>query len=174
MTEGWKSRRFKQGACLQCGTQLTGISGPKGHTPEKGSIMICVECSYVMEWSGEGFVELSAEAMKEIENEPELQEALKASRAFRDFLDSPPVIRTDDPQRVIDAIKGINPDVRVVVLEDLPPEICEECGKLKELRPYGLKKPNGLRKWVCVPCAEKNPEELSRAWDERMEGKNPV
>lgn len=171
----WESRRFGQGACLHCGAPLTGITGPAGHTPEKGSIMVCAYCHYVMEWSGESFVELSAEAMKEIDCEPALQEALAATRAFKASQENGPlVIGTNDPQRAIEYIKGINPDIKVIVLEDLPPEICEDCGQLQELRPYGLRKPNGARKWVCMPCAEKNPAELSRAWDERMEGTNPV
>lgn len=171
----WESRRFWQGACLQCGALLTGITGPKDHAPQKGSIMVCAYCHYVMEWSGEGFTELSAEAMKEIEDEPELQEALAVTRAFKaSQREGPLVVETDDPAAAIDYIKGINPAIKVVVFEELPPEICEDCGQLKELRPYGLRKPDGVRKWVCKDCAEKNPEELERAFVERMEGTNPV
>ncbi len=171
----WESRRFGQGACLQCGAPLTGITGPKDHVPQKGSIMVCAYCQYVMEWSGEGFVELSAEALKEIENEPELQEALAATRAFKAKRESGPlVIETNDPTAALDYIKGVNPDIKVVVLEELPPEVCEDCGKLDELRPYGLRKESGVRKWVCMDCAEKNPAEMEKAFWERVEGTNPV
>jgi DNA-directed RNA polymerase subunit RPC12/RpoP len=151
--EEWDNRRFKQGACLHCGKELDGISGPKGHDPQKGSIMVCGYCSYVMEWGGEGFAELSEAAMKELETEPDLKQALARTRAFRA------------------ALKG---EVKVLVLEELPPEICQDCGKLKELRPYGKKQANGVRQWVCKACAEKDPAEMERAFEERMEGKNPV
>jgi hypothetical protein len=64
--------------------------------------------------------------------------------------------------------------MKVIVVEPLPPEICEECGKLEELRPYGRKKENGVRKWVCFDCAAKDPAERDRAFDERIDGTNPV
>jgi hypothetical protein len=62
-----------------------------------------------------------------------------------------------------------DPDVAAVLAA-----ICEDCGKLEELRPYGHKKPDGKRKWVCFPCAHKDEAELNRAFDERIEGENPV
>lgn len=179
----WESRRFGNGACLQCGAPLTGITGPKDRQPEKGSIMVCAYCQYVMEWDGAGFAELSAEVMKELEDEPELpelQRALAATRAFqiarrrKPQEEGPLVIGTNDPAAAIDYIKGINPDIKVVVLEQLPPEVCEECSKLDELRPYGLRKESGVRKWVCKDCAEKNPAEMEKAFWERVEGTNPV
>ena len=42
----WESYRFKQGACLNCGKPLTGITGPK-ERPSKGAIMVCAECQYL-------------------------------------------------------------------------------------------------------------------------------
>ena len=73
------------------------------------------------------------------------------------------------------ALRGLPwiPD-RVIMLEPREPEVCEDCGKLDELRPYGHKKADGKRKWVCFPCAQKDEAELDRAFNERMEGENPV
>ena len=159
-----KSRKFDMGVCLACGKPLTGLTPMDGETmtPNAGALMICGHCSYIQMWDGAKLVELPPEVMKEIEDDPacapELQVALAMTKAFRQA--------------------GVTPqtagEVKVIVLENLPPEICEECGKLEELRPYGLKKASGVRKWVCMDCAQKNPEEMSKAWDERMEGTNPV
>jgi hypothetical protein len=151
------SYRFEQGPCLNCGKRLNGLTGPKAR-PSPGDIMMCTECHYVMEWNGAGFSELSAETMVELADHPELQKGLAITKAFQDL-----------------KAKGeLTPNVRVVVLEALDPQICEDCGKLEECRPYGKKKPDGERMWVCMPCAEKDPAEMSRAFDERMEGQNPV
>jgi hypothetical protein len=70
--------------------------------------------------------------------------------------------------------KGIKPKISVIHLTPLEPEICEDCGKKDELRPYGKRKANGVRQWVCFPCARKDEAELHRAFEERIEGKNPV
>ena len=151
------SYRFRQGPCLQCGQLLNGLTGPKAR-PDKGDIMMCTECSYVMEWNGEGLSELTADLMTELADHPELEKGLAVTRAFQQ----------------LKAQGALPQNVRVVVLEALPPQPCEDCGKLEECRPYGRKKPDGRRMWVCMPCAEKDPAEMSKAFDERMEGDNPV
>ena len=61
-----------------------------------------------------------------------------------------------------------------VVIEELPPEICEGCGKLDELRPYGKRKENGARMWVCFDCAMLDEPEAARAFEERFTGENEV
>jgi hypothetical protein len=38
------------------------------------------------------------------------------------------------------------------VAEGLPPEVCEVCGNLEELRPYGPIR-DGRRLWICFDCA---------------------
>jgi hypothetical protein len=148
----WETVRFNSGACLHCGQPLTGVTGPVSG-PVKGSLMVCGGCGYVMEWDGEKNVELSAETMAEASQDPEVDKILAVTRALRDLPFTPQ---------------------RVIMFEGREPEICEDCGQLEELRPYGHKKADGKRKWVCFPCAHKDEAELSRAFDERMEGENPV
>jgi hypothetical protein len=148
----WETVRFNSGACLNCGMPLTGVTGP-ARGPQKGSLMVCGSCGYVMEWDGEKNVECSAELMAEASQDPEVAKIFAVTRALRDLPFTPE---------------------RVIMLEPREPEICEDCGKLDELRPYGHKKEDGKRKWVCFPCAHKDEAELMRAFDERMEGENPV
>ena len=148
----WQTNRFNAGRCLHCNAPLTDITGPASR-PDKGSMMICGDCGYAMEWDGEKNVELSSELMAELSNDRGFDRVLAVTRALRDL----PIM----PKRVI-------------MLEPREPEICEDCGKLEELRPYGHKKPDGKRKWVCFPCAQKDEAELNRAFGERMEGENPV
>lgn len=156
-THDMSTYRYDQGPCLNCGKLLNGLTGPSAR-PSEGDIMMCTECSYVMEWDGKGFRELSPALMVELADHPELHKGLAVTKALQEL-----------------KAQGTLPqNVRVVVLEPLPPQICEECGDMHECRPYGLRKPDGERKWVCMPCAEKNPAELSKAFDERMEGDNPV
>jgi hypothetical protein len=148
----WETTRFNSGNCLHCNSPLTGITGPAAR-PDKGSLMVCGGCGYAMEWDGEKNAELSSETMTELSNDPRYDRMLAVTRILRQL--------------------PVTPE-RVIMLEGREPEICEDCGKLEELRPYGHKKPDGNRKWVCFPCAQKDEAELSRAFDERMEGKNPV
>lgn len=148
----WTTTRIDMGACLHCGMPLTAVTGP-AERPDKGSLMICGGCSYVMEWDGEKNAEVSEAAMEEASKDPDYEKLLAVTRALRDL-----------PRM---------PD-RIIMIEPREPAICEDCGKLEELRPYGHRKANGERKWVCKPCAEKDPAEMERAFDERMEGKNPV
>jgi hypothetical protein len=148
----WTTTRFNSGSCLHCNSPLTGIAGPAPR-PDKGALMICGDCGYAMEWDGEKNAELSSETMTELSNDPSYDRMLAVTRMLRQL--------------------PVTPE-RVIMLEPREPEICEDCGKLEELRPYGHKKADGKRKWVCFPCAQKDEAELNRAFDERMEGKNPV
>lgn len=151
MSQDWDSYRFKQGKCLHCGITLNGLTGPRGG-PTKGALMVCAKCSYVMEWDGDGFVELSAETMKEASEDPDVAQLLAVTRALR-------------------ALPRI-PD-RVIMLEPREPQPCEVCGTIKECRPYG-KKVDGKRQWVCFDCGLKDPAEMERAFKERLDGKNPL
>lgn len=145
--------RYKLGNCLACNKFMDSVTGPAGGVPN-GSIMICAYCSHVMQWNGKKFIELSPEIMEEIKDMPDLKEALTRAKLFQAW-----------KQKT---------KVHVIVLEPLEPEICEECGQFDECRPYGRRKANGIRKWVCFPCARKDEAELQKAFDERMEGKNPT
>jgi hypothetical protein len=148
----WTSRRLEQGACLHCGAALNAVTGP-AERPAKGSIMVCGECGYIMEWDGERHVELSEAAMTELSADPHYEDMLAITRRLRDL------------PRIPD---------RIVMLEAREPEICEDCGDLSELRPYGHKKSDGKRRWVCFRCAMRDTAETDRAIEERFEGRNPV
>ena len=149
MTEDWDSYYFaKGGACLHCGMTLDGLTGPK-EGPSKGSLMVCAKCAYVMEWDGDKFIELSAETMKEASKDPEVAKILAVTQALRRL------------PRIPD---------RIIFLEPREDEICEACGKLAELRPYGKKLKSGKREWVCFDCAQKDPKNTEEAFEERMRG----
>jgi DNA-directed RNA polymerase subunit RPC12/RpoP len=148
----WTSVRFNSGTCLHCGAPFTGLTGP-AEQPTMGALMVCGDCGYVTEWDGEKHVELSETTMAEASANPEYAKLLAVTRALRALPRMPQ---------------------RIIMLEPREPEICEDCGKLDELRPYGHKKADGKRKWVCFPCAHKDEAELNRAFDERIEGENPV
>jgi hypothetical protein len=57
---------------------------------------------------------------------------------------------------------------KFVGIEELPPEICQQCGKVAELRPYGERQENGARLWICFECGMKDEAETDRAIDERF------
>jgi hypothetical protein len=147
------SRKFNAGFCLACNAPMTGITGPAGGVPD-GAVMICAICSHAMQWDGTKVIELTPELMEELKLDESFKKAAMMARLFQEFK------------------KGNRP--KVIMLEPLEPEKCEECGKIDECRPYGKRKANGVRKWVCFSCARKDEKELSRAFDERMEGKNPT
>lgn len=50
-----------------------------------------------------------------------------------------------------------------IIVEEEEPQQCEDCGELKELRPYG---PNGTK--VCVTCALKDPVSMYREMDKAL------
>jgi hypothetical protein len=147
MSQDWDTYRSAVGGCLHCGKTLNGVTGPKGG-PTKGALMVCAECAYVMEWDGEKLVELSDETLKEASADPDTARILAATRALRG----------------LDRVPN-----RVIFLEPRPPEICEACGRLEELRPYG-QKIDGKRQWVCFDCAQKDPKNAEEAFEERIRG----
>ena len=51
-----------------------------------------------------------------------------------------------------------------VVCEELPPDKCQLCDEVKELRPYG---PGGI--WVCFPCGMKDEKTTKAAFDRRFD-----
>ena len=51
-------------------------------------------------------------------------------------------------------------DGHAEALIEQPPQQCDLCGKVAELRPYG---PNGEA--VCMKCAEKDPEAAARGFE---------
>jgi hypothetical protein len=61
-----------------------------------------------------------------------------------------------------------------VIIEALPPEICQQCGKLDELRPYGKRQDNGARLWICFRCMMLDEEEGKRAFNERFDEEGSV
>ena len=60
--------------------------------------------------------------------------------------------------------------IRKVFIEAQEDDICEMCGKVDELRPYGPKKANGVRMNVCFECAMKDEADASRAFSEVLDG----
>ena len=147
MSQDWDSYYFAQGACLHCGKTLDRLAGPKSG-PSKGSLMVCASCAYVMEWDGEKFAEMSAETLEEASKDPDVAQMLAVTRALRGL------------PRIPD---------RVIMLEAREPEVCEDCGRLEELRPYG-RKIEGKRQWVCLDCAQKDPKNAEEAFEERIRG----
>jgi len=75
--------RLKQGHCLNCGRELTAVSAPTVVQPRPGDVMVCGYCSHIMEWTGEKFVELSDEAIKDIAGDKDVLAAVEFSRRFR-------------------------------------------------------------------------------------------
>jgi hypothetical protein len=57
----------------------------------------------------------------------------------------------------------------VFVAQDMGPAICELCGRVGELRPYG---PNGEQ--ICHDCGMKDPATTFRKMTEAIEGASLV
>lgn len=53
-----------------------------------------------------------------------------------------------------------------VIIEAEADDVCQLCGKVDELRPYG---PNGER--ICFDCGMKNPETTKKKFAEFCDGK---
>lgn len=53
----------------------------------------------------------------------------------------------------------------VIIIESEPDDVCDLCGKVDELRPYG---PNGER--ICYDCGMKNKEVTDRMMDRILFG----
>ena len=52
----------------------------------------------------------------------------------------------------------------MLAVEIEPPDVCELCGAVKELRPYGPKGEN-----VCFDCGMKDEPAMERAFTQRMD-----
>jgi hypothetical protein len=152
MTEP-RVRRAKDGKvlpesrCPNCGHLIDAASPTPGDEgrPQPGDIAVCIQCRHVA---------LFDEAMR---LRPPTPDELKE-------------IAAENPEV---EIAVVNDQGNLDPLESLPPEICQACGRKDELRPYG-KRVDGVRQWICFDCARKNPEEMARAFAERMRGQNPV
>lgn len=53
----------------------------------------------------------------------------------------------------------------LLIIEVEDDDVCELCGEIAELRPYG---PGGKR--VCFPCGMKDPAEMERQLESRLMG----
>lgn len=49
-----------------------------------------------------------------------------------------------------------------IIIQEEPPQQCDMCGEIQELRPYG---PPGKR-MICAPCGDKDPEGTKRRFME--------
>lgn len=53
----------------------------------------------------------------------------------------------------------------VLIIEEEPPQQCDYCGEIAEVRPYGK---NGAR--ICFECGMKDEEETKRQFNKRLDG----
>jgi hypothetical protein len=58
---------------------------------------------------------------------------------------------------------------RSLVIQRTPPEKCELCGKVAELRPYG---PNGKK--ICFDCGMANQDTTDRAFEDVLDSVDDV
>ena len=146
--------------CLKCRAPLPFCDPIDGSDvkPYDGAVSICFECGEVMFFQGKGFRSPTPEEFSELLKDKQFARAL-AAIALKNS-------KAKDPVAVVFGDSG-----HATVLAPEPDEICEMCGKMMECRSYGPRKPDGVRMRVCFPCAEKDPAELSRAFDERIEGR---
>ena len=146
--------------CLKCSKLLPGQTAADGSgaVPKAGDVAICFECGEVMIFEGVGFRYPTPEEFSE----------LFADQAFASTIAAVAIRLSGakDPAAVIVNDKGV-----ATVLAEEAATICENCGKLRECRPYGLRKADGSRMRVCFDCADLNPAETERAFDERIEGR---
>lgn len=82
LVRGASTRKFNQGRCLNCNAELSGLTGPEGE-PDAGSIMVCAYCSHIMEWTGDGFAELSDQAIKDIAGDPAVLAVAEFTALYR-------------------------------------------------------------------------------------------
>jgi hypothetical protein len=140
--------------------------------PEPGDVGVCDICGSLMIYDADDVIRNPTDAeMSELVSEPDILAAQAAVHRMR----GRELMALSEAVERGDAAIGVVDDTgKVQILEALPPEPCEACGQWRELRPYGPKKPNGVRAWQCFECSLKNPAETEAAFAERMKGKNPV
>jgi hypothetical protein len=150
--------------CLKCGKPLPFQDAFDGSdsTPKPGDIAVCFECGEAMIFGGAAFRLPTQEEFSEMLNDPDFVRAM-AAVALKNS--KPGSI----PEFVVFGDSG-----HATVLATEPNEICEMCGNMDECRSYGPRKADGERMRVCFPCARKDEAEMQRAFDERIEGRNPA
>lgn len=60
-------------------------------------------------------------------------------------------------------------DIKVVLIEGEPDDLCEVCGALDELRPYGTRLESGRRQRICFNCMKKDEPAAEQALKELFE-----
>jgi hypothetical protein len=145
--------------CLKCNTPLPFHSPLDGSDtkPYDGAVAICFSCGEVMIFDGKGFRFPTPEEFGEVMQDETFAAGLAAVAVK--------VAKAKDPVAVVITDKGA-----VTVIAPEAPAICEMCGWLEELRPYGPRKADGARMRVCLPCGMKDPVETDRAITEQFEG----
>jgi hypothetical protein len=78
-----ETRRFKMGRCLNCGTKLSGITGPPGKPEPATATMVCAYCGHIMEWDGKRLTELSDAVAGDVAGNPDVLAAVKLAGAFQ-------------------------------------------------------------------------------------------
>jgi hypothetical protein len=148
--------------CLKCGLPLPHQEAADGSRsrPKTGDVAICWECGEAMIFEGVSFRLPTKEEFTEIMEDDECSRIL-AAVAIK-------VSGVKDPAAVIFSAEA----GRATVISPQPPAICEMCGKLDELRPYGPRKADGARLKVCMRCADKDPADALRAFLERLDGRD--
>jgi hypothetical protein len=63
----------------------------------------------------------------------------------------------------------ITPGVEVLVICEEPEDMCEQCGKKDELRPYGKRVESGRRRRICYDCAMLDKPTTDTAFKELFE-----
>jgi hypothetical protein len=56
----------------------------------------------------------------------------------------------------------------IISIAPEPDAVCEDCGEMAELRPYGPRNLEGRRSRVCFKCAMENLPEATRAFSENF------
>jgi hypothetical protein len=150
--------------CLKCGTPLPFQDPVDGSDtkPYDGAVAICWECGEAMLFQGSGFRAPTSEEFTELLDDKDFAKAMSLI-ALKNLAKANPTFK--DPVAIVFGDSG-----HATVLATEPDEKCEMCGKMMECRAYGPRKADGVRMRVCFPCAEKDPDEMRRAFDERIEG----
>jgi len=55
----------------------------------------------------------------------------------------------------------------VFIIKETEPDVCTDCGKTEELRPYGI---DGA--WVCFACAMKDEDNAEQQLQKIIDGSN--
>jgi hypothetical protein len=160
--------------CPKCHAKVDAVTAIDGEQrmPEPGDVGVCSICGSLMIYDAGDVIRSPTDAeMRELADEPDILAAQAAVHRLR----GRQLMEFSEAVERGEAAVGVVDDTgKVQLLETLPPEICETCGQMRELRPYGPRKPNGVRAWQCFQCSLKNPTETEAAFAERMRGQNPV